>query len=147
MKKVHLIFTILVLFTSSISFSQQLMQTVKDAHIIKANQEQFINKPLKELLKEIKPQIKRVTASPSKNIQTSVGYLIFNFVNEKQKDSLRSKNEIPVTIVVYVKEYFEWDFQKRPKGNETVWTASDAKKFGDLTIVGFRVYGETTIPN
>lgn len=142
MKKVNLIFTILVLFSSSISFSQQLVQTVNDAQIIKANQEQFINKPLKELLKEIKPQIKRVTANPSKNIQSSVGYFIFNFVDEKQKDSLRSKNEIPVTIVVYVKENFEWDYQKRTKGKETVWTSSDANKYGNLTIVGFRVYGE-----
>ena len=71
---------------------------------------------------------------------------MFNFVDQKQKDSLKSKNELPVTIVVYVKEYFEWDFQKRQKGNETVWTPIDAQKYGELTIVGFRVYGESTVP-
>ena len=118
-----------------------------DAQKIKANEQQFINKPLKELLKEIKPQIKRVTAGSSKNIQSSVGYFIFNFVDSKQKDSLRMINKTPVTIVVYVKEDFEWDFNKRTKGKETVWTAEDAKIYESLTIVGFRVYGNATALN
>lgn len=83
-------------------------------------------------------------AQPSNNIQSYVGNFIFNFVDTKQKDSLRSKNKIPVTIVVYVKENFDWDFHKRPKGKETVWTAEDAKKYGELTIVGIRIYGEAT---
>ncbi|MGI8584699.1 MAG: hypothetical protein ACR2KX_21125 [Chitinophagaceae bacterium] len=118
------------------------MKTLNDAQKIKANEKQFINKPLKDLLKEIKPQIKRVTANPSKNIQSSVGYFIFNFVDSKQKDSLRAKEKIPVTIVVYVSEYFDWDFQKRKKGKEFVWTKEDEEKYGDLTVVGLRVYGE-----
>ena len=123
------------------------MNTVDDAQKIKANEQQFINKPLKELLKEIKPQIKRVTAGSSKNIQSSVGYFIFNFVDSKQKDSLSKISKTPVTIVVYVKEDFEWDFNKRTKGKETVWTAEDAKIYESLTIVGFRVYGNATALN
>lgn len=147
MKKIKHLISFLILFASSSCFSQQLMKTVSDAQKIKANEEQFINKPLKELLKEIKPQIKRVTANPSKNIQSSVGYFIFNFVDSKQKDSLKSKSKTPVTIVVYVKEYFEWDFQKRPKGKETIWTSEDAKKYENLTIAGFRVYGNASASN
>jgi hypothetical protein len=66
--------------------------------------------------------------------------------NEEVKNT-RSKGKTPITIVVYVKEYFEWDFQKRPKGKETVWTTEDAKKYENLTIVAFRVYGDGTSPN
>ena len=58
-----------------------------------------------------------------------------------------SKNKIPVTIVVYVNENFEWDFHERAKGNGTVWTADDLRKYSSLTIVGFRVYGDSSILN
>jgi hypothetical protein len=147
MKKINSLIVFLLLFSFYSCFAQQLMKTVNDAQKIKESEEIFLNKPLKELLKEIKPPIKRVTASPSKNIQSSVGYFIFNFVDSKQKDSLRAKRKTPVTIVVYIKEFFEWDFHKRPKGKETVWTSEDAKKYENLTIVGFRVYGDAAAPN
>jgi len=120
------------------------VQTVNDAQKIKTNKEQFINKPLKELLKEIKPPIKQMTAEHDA-YHIDGGYFIFNFVDSKQKDSLRSKNKIPVTIVVYVKGFFEYDYEKRPKGKETVWTVEDVKKYGDLMMVGFRVYGDADI--
>ncbi len=122
-------------------YSQQLVKTIDDSNKIKENEAQFLNKPLKILLKEIKPPIKRVTASPSNNLQSSVGYFVFKFVDSKQNDSLRTKKKIPVTIVVYVKEYFDWDYHKRPKGKETEWTTADMKKYENLTVVGFRVYG------
>lgn len=147
MKPIKLTLILIALFTTVCCKSQQLMKTQKDAHKIKENEKQFINKPLKELLKEIKPQIKRVFGNPSNNSYETVGYFMFNFVDLHQYDSLRFNKKTPVTIWVYVKENFDWDFQKRPKGKQTVWTKDDADKYGNLTIVGFRVYGDTTIAN
>ena len=43
--------------------AQQLVQTTKDLSTLKINEQQFINKPLKYLLKEIKPVIKNAGAS------------------------------------------------------------------------------------
>ena len=40
-----------------------------------------------------------------------------------------------------MKENFDWDFKKRPKGKEMVWKPADAKKYENLTIAGFRIYG------
>lgn len=128
-------------------FFTTIDKTVNDAQKIKENQFQFINKPLKYLLKEIKPQIKCVTASPSINIYSSVGYFIFNFVDYKHKEKLESQNQIPVTIVVYVKENFDWDFKKRPKEKKMVWTPEDVKNYENLTIVGLRVYGNVIKTN
>ena len=54
----------LILFSSCSCVSQQLVETVNDAKKILEHKEQFKNKPLKELLKEIKPPIKRADASP-----------------------------------------------------------------------------------
>lgn len=147
MKPIKLTLILIAIFTTVCCKSQQLIKTEKDAHKIKENEKQFINKPLKDLLKEIKPQIKRVFGNPIKNSYETVGYFMFNFVDLQQYDSLKVNKKTPVTIVVYVKEYFDWDFHKRPKGKETVWTKDDAHKYENLTVVGFRVYGDTTIAN
>lgn len=115
------------------------MQKASDVQKIEINKTRFIGKPLKNLLNEIKPPIKRVMAQPSVNIDSYVGNFRFNFIDNKQKDSLSKKRITPITLVVFVKEHFDWDFHKRPKGKETVWTAEDAKKYGELTIIGFRI--------
>ena len=83
------------------------MQTQNDAKKLKANEQLFINKPLKTLLKEIKPEIKMVTATPSKNIQSRIGYFIFRFVDTRRYDSSRQKGKYPQQITVFVKEPFE----------------------------------------
>ncbi len=159
--KLVLIFMYYLFNVSNACLAQQLMQTGEEARTGKEKLVQrpadlykieehkilFIGKPLKVLFREIQPPIKRVMAQPSVNIHSSVGYFIFNFINNRKNDSLRSKGKIPETLVVYVKEDFNWDFQKRPKGKETIWTSPDEKKYGNLTIIGFRIYGDTSIEN
>jgi len=130
--------------SSQSCFSQKLVKREIDIQKVKENENLFIGKPLKTLLQEINPPIKRVTATPSKNIQSYVGNFHFYFMDNKTVDSIRNKGKTPVTLVVYVKEYFDWDFQKRSKGQEMIWTSEDAKKYENLTIVGFRIYGDVT---
>jgi len=141
LKGLWLVFFLLI---NSGCFSQ-MMRNANESQKIFEHQEDFLNKPLKNLLKEIRPKIRRVMATPSHSSYSNRGYFIFNFVDSKQNDSLRRLKKIPVTIVVYVKEYFDWDFDKRLKGKETIWTKEDAEKYGNLTIVGFRVYGDAVV--
>ena len=126
------------------NLAQPLVNMVEDAFKIKDNEQLFINRPLKELLKEIKPPIKRVMGNPRKYNHEGWGYFVFNFVDEGQCNLIRSIQKIPVTVVVYVNEFFDWDFQKRPKGRETIWTTDDEKRFENLTVKGFRVYGDAS---
>ena len=58
MKNTLKIIAILFLLMNYSCKAQQLVQTTKDVYQLKMNNQQFINKPLRELLKEIKPQIK-----------------------------------------------------------------------------------------
>ncbi len=132
----------LILLTSSAGCSQQMVKVIQDAPKIKTNEKLFIGKPLHVLLKEIKPAIKMASGDPSINIQSKVGYFRFNFTNYKQHDSLKFIGKMPVTIMVYVKENFDWDYKTRPKDKEFDWTKEDEKKYGGLTIVAFKVYGE-----
>ena len=139
--------SILIIFQFSYCFSQKLYKEEIDILKVKGDKNIYIGKPLKDLLKEIQPPIKRVIATPSININSYVGNLSFNFHNQQGIDSILRLGKTPITLVVLVKEYFDWDFHKRPKGKETIWTIEDERKYGILTIVGFRIYGDTTIAN
>ena len=145
MKHISYLFLLFTVLTSSSScFSQKLVKKETDVEKIIENKDRFIGKPLKYFLAEIKPTIKRVTATPSKNIQSYVGNFHFYFMENEAINKSRSKGRVPITIVVYIKEYFDWDFQKRPKGRETVWTLEDVRRYENLTVVGFRIYGDAT---
>ena len=141
------IFIALMLISTTFCYHPKLVQREMHIQRVVENKELFIGKPLNNLLKEIKPSIKRVTASPSNNVQSSVGYFIFNFINENQKEISRAKNQIPVTMVVYVRENFDWDYQKRKKGKETIWSSANIKKYGKLTVIALRAYGEVNATN
>lgn len=47
-----------------------------------------------------------------------------------------------VLLVIYVKEPLDWKWEKRPKGNELVWTKEDAEKYGNLTVVRIKVINQ-----
>ncbi|MEP6806935.1 MAG: hypothetical protein ABI892_20570, partial [Flavobacterium sp.] len=55
------IITLFILFVSQIGYSQQLVQNISDMNRLKEYEAVFINKPLKYLLKELKPEIKTAT--------------------------------------------------------------------------------------
>jgi hypothetical protein len=44
-----------------------------------------------------------------------------------------------VSLYVYVKDSFDWQWEKRPNSKETVWTKEDAEKYGSLTVVWIKV--------
>ena len=142
-KRILNFFTITFLvFSTSSCYSQQMVQTNIDAKKLKMNKQQFINKPLKILLSEIKPKIKNASGDPSVNWKVRPGFFRFQFVMQQQNDSLKAVGKMPVTILVYVKENFDWDFKKREKRNEFSWTKKDEEKYGNLTVIGLRIYGE-----
>lgn len=142
MKYLLRIFTILLFIANHGCHAQQLVKTPGDAYKIKENEQKFINKPLKTLLKEIKPEIKMAAGNHGINGHFDGGYFTFKFVTFDKSHRSEAKDETPVTIVVYVIENFEWDYQKRPSGKQLTWTKEDAEKYGDLTVVAFRVYGK-----
>lgn len=142
MKKILIFLVVSILIVSNRSNAQQLMKTINDADKIKSNEQLFINKPLKILLKEISPEIKMVTANPSKNSNSRLGYFIFRFVDSQKFDSCRQKNKYPKQITVFVKETFEWSITKLKNGKRKGWTTDDLIKYGELTVVGIRVFGE-----
>lgn len=134
-----LTFTLLLLTTSC---HAQMMRTLNDAQKLKINEKEFIGQPLKTLLKEIKPEIKMVSANPSTSNQVRLGYFIFRFVDAQTYDSSLAKQKYLLQITVFVKEPFVWNKNNKSLNERFKWTKNDEKKYGQLTIVGIRVFGE-----
>jgi hypothetical protein len=105
--KNYFLSSLLTVCVLSSCFSQQLVKKQADARLIIEQKERFINKPLKDLLKEIKPEIKYASGSNAED-HGRPAFFRFKFVTKEQSDSLRAKNLSPIVIYVYVKENIDW---------------------------------------
>lgn len=121
-------FKILIILLSTFyqkGYSQQLVQNIGDLYRLKENESQFLNKPLKDLLKEIKPEIKVAFAYNDPSM------FDFRFITTEQR---RKKEGNRVSLFVYVRDLIDWRWDKRPKDKETVWSKEDPEKYGNLIV-------------
>lgn len=135
MKNTIKIFAVLLFIINSSCKAQQMVQVPNDVYKLKTNEQQFINKPLKDLLKEIKPEIKLVMGTvdyPS--------YFSFRFISREELNKKPSGSTIG--LYIYVKEPLDWHFDQRPKGKEYQWTKEDVEKYGNLTVIRIKVVGK-----
>ena len=115
--------------------AQQLVQTTADVQKLKTNEQQFINKPLKLLLKEIKPQIK--TAGVTN--EEGYSYFGFKFIPLEERRKGLGSLEDNVSLYIYVNGQVDWDYEKRPKGQELNWTKQDIQKYENLIVQRIKV--------
>jgi hypothetical protein len=134
MKSTLKILALLFILISNSCKAQQMVQTTKDVYKLKINEQQFVNKPLKDLLKELKPEIKAAWAT-----QDFPDYFSFRFRTQDQQKKNEGSYEDRVSLYVYVKDPIDWQYEKRPKGNELIWTKEDAEKYGNLTVIRIKV--------
>ncbi|MCD0476177.1 hypothetical protein LPB87_17425 [Flavobacterium sp. EDS] len=137
MKNTIKIFAILFLLLSYSCKAQQLVQAPQDLYTIKAKEQLFLNKPLKNLLKEIKPEIK--TAFGTLSPLGTPSYFSFMFLSPQElKQHVKGRKHI--NLFVYVKEPVdEWNLGKRSKEIEFQWRKEDLEKYGNFTVVRIKV--------
>lgn len=136
MKNTIKLLALILFFINSSCQAQQLVQVPNDAYKLKTNEQNFINKPLKDLLKEIKPEIKFVLGTPD-----SPSYITFRFISREELIK-KPSNSGTLGIHVYIKEPLDWNFDKRPKGKEYEWSKEDLEKYGNLTVTRIKVIGK-----
>ncbi|WP_343589345.1 hypothetical protein [Flavobacterium sp.] len=124
MKNTLKLFVIFYLLLQNSSYSQQMIQSITDVYKLKENEASFINKPLKDLLKELKPEIKTVLVMRNDN------FFYFKFTERDTEESIEDR----ISLFVYVKDRIYWNWEQRPKGRETNWTKEDAEKYGNMIV-------------
>ncbi len=137
MKNILKTFAILFLLINTNCKAQQLVQAPNDAYKLKANEQQFLDKPLKDLLVQIKPEIKTAWATSGDQ-----SYFSFYFINPENFKDGRAIGQNHLGLFVYVKEKIDWKYENRPPGKELLWTKDDIQKYGDLTVTRIRVIGK-----
>lgn len=125
MKNISTIFTVLYLLLQNGTHAQQMVQNINDINVLKDNEQQLINQPLKNLLKELKPEIKIAFAYNDPPL------FEFRFITSDQR---RKKEGNRLSLFVYVQDVIDWKWEERPKGKETIWAQEDAEKYGDLIV-------------
>jgi len=118
----------------------QLMRKLSDVQKLKERETLFIGKPLEKLLKEIGPEI-RMASAQSNRPDNLPGLIFFKFVDAKEYYK-REKGKLYTTVIVSIKENFDWDARRNSKSEDYTWIKEDEKKFGSLTVVRIGVLGE-----
>lgn len=129
------IIIIFILFLHANSYGQQMIQKINDTFKLEENKDQFINRPLKELLKEIKPEIK--TGIIFNNEKSSL--FVFRFATLAQQRQREGSVIDRLSLLVFVKQYIPWNWEERPKGSELNWTTNDAQNYADFIILDIGV--------
>lgn len=133
MKNIFKFLAILFFFFYQKGYSQQLVQNIDDLYRLIDNKEQFINKPLKNLLKEIKPEIKITFPSNEPPL------FDFRFVTSEQLRKNEGTIYENVSLFIGVKDFIDWKWGDRPKGREPNWTKEDAEKYGNMIVTRINV--------
>ncbi|KIA99189.1 hypothetical protein OA93_06040 [Flavobacterium sp. KMS] len=139
MKNILKIFVIVCFLLQNNSYAQQFISSTSQVYRLEQNEELFINKPLKDLLKEIKPEIKTAVVFNSENSFV----FVFSFATLEQQRKNEGAIEDRVSLIVQVKEFIPWNWDERTKGTELNWTTNDANKFADYIVVRIGVVPET----
>ena len=140
----YLLTTAAVVFFLVFSFravAQQLVQTPHDIYLLCQKDNEFVGKPLRVLLKEMKPPIKRVFAEGGWFEKAPM--FSFFFVTKKGYNDCSKYGNRSFQIRVYLNEFFRWKPEDKDKNYKqyTTWTKEDEEKYGQLVVTAIRVSG------
>lgn len=144
MKQLLKFLILILLLTTTSCHAQKMVQKASEAKKLEIDKQQFIGKPLKVLLAQIKPKIEFVYGNPDNTWGEVTGgtYLKFHFVDrDKYKETLK-KNKTPIGIIVNFQLEPKNTRKPLPKDGLKEWTDENMKEYGDMIITKIHVIGE-----
>lgn len=116
-----------------------------DAKKLELNQSQFIDKPLKALLAQIKPPIKFVYGNPENTWAGATGgtSLRLHFITKEERLKQWNKNQVPTEIVILFQLEPQNTRPPLPKEGLQQWTKENTKAYGDMIILKVRIREES----
>lgn len=132
----HLVSILLIsIFLCIVKFScaQRMVQSVSDIRNLKINETQFIGKPLKVLLVQIKPKILIVEGNlPNINPEAN-SFINFRFVDRKEYDSIKSSGKFPTTVRIIFALDDKRQLSGKPLIMQRIWTKEDEIEYGTMS--------------
>lgn len=117
------------------------MKTLEDSKKIQTNKNEFIGKPLSNLLKHINLEVKSIIPSPNKNMR-EINRLSFLFVSKLEYKNAQGSKPTRITVVFNQ----NWDLAGErctfDKVGCTDWTKEDEKNLGNLIVHDIYVTGK-----
>ncbi|MEY2916722.1 MAG: hypothetical protein RIS73_436 [Bacteroidota bacterium] len=143
MKKLFIIYSVSLILLSASCQAQKLVQGVNDAKKLETNKENFIGKPLKNLLTQIIPKIKFVYGNPENKWAGANGgtYLNFHFIDKEQGRKKINNKQNPTAIIIEFTLDENNKHKPLPKGGLKEWTSENTNEYGDMIIANIRVIG------
>ena len=146
MKQICYSFSFLFLFSAA-SCHYKMVRSISESKKLEINQKEFIGRPLKVLLKEIRPQIKFAYGNPDNNSSNIVGgtFIKFFFVDRNERISKINRDEKPIGITVQFQ--LESHNSRKPISREglTTWGKEQVKEYGDMIITRIFVSGSEEV--
>jgi len=142
MKQLFNIFFAAFLLAITSCNTQRLVLKVNDVKKLVANKDNFIGKPLKNVLSQIKPKIKYVYGNPENTWAGATGWTFFTFYFVDKEDVLKRFNNKPTSITVQFQLEPTNNRRPLPKGGIKEWTKKETKEYGDMIIIRIFVLGE-----
>ena len=122
--------------------TQRLVLKVNDAKKLVDNKDNFIGKPLKNVLSQIKPNIKFVHGNPENNSGHITGGTYFTFYFVDKEEVIKRFNNEPTRITLNFQLEKTNNRRPFPKGGIKEWTKKETKEYGDMIIININVGGE-----
>lgn len=138
-KSLILLIALIMILITNTSCQAQLVKTIADMPKLKENEQKFLKKPLKVLIKEIKPNIISVLGSPEYTSNTILGNLQFYFIDTQEINRRKNKGEKPTSILVYLSR---GESKKYPPLSSHIWTDSTLKPYENMIVERIAIIGK-----
>lgn len=144
MKQLFNIFFAVFLLTNTSCNTQKFVTKINDAKKLETNKNNFIGKPLREALSEIKPKIKYIYGNPENRSTEAIGgtYFTIYFVSKEVGKKRITAKDTPTRITLQFQLERINNRRPLPKDGLTKWTKNETKEYGDMIILDIRVSGE-----
>ena len=140
MKQSLSLIILICLLSLTSCIAPKMAQTLNDVKKLEINEQQFIGKPLKVLLKQIKPKIRMALGNLDEISTTQSPFLLFHFYDKEDFIRRYSKKENPLSIRVVLQKLPGKSYPALP--SSTIWAIEQVKAYGEMTVLRISVSGK-----
>lgn len=138
MKK-FILYCLFFLGCFTMTCSAQLIQNLSDMPVLEANKASYIDKPLSDLLADIRPEVKLFFTDAG--IDSRGGTISFYFIDYSRFSMQYKNKKKPTRLLVTLEGYIIENDLQLPQETRFVWTPEDRLRNLNLIVKGLMVRG------